>query len=701
MLRRPAWLTTPRHLTGRLALTGSLQLLLVAGSLGWFTYSLGRRSGLAVSEQMRQIAAVQELSRSLSHRLEAARTITALNLLEISSGEHPLTDYAHFARLFWRQMQVFPVAYINFGGRAGDFVGVERSADGQLLLNEDTARLGRGRMAVSHLGRNGSRGALIETIPGLTNLHEEAWYADTVRAGRPTWSAIYSWEDKPEVFSISYNAPVYGAGRQLQGVVGVDMVLTQLSAWLSQLWRHHGGLALIVEPNGRLVASSRPELTLTRADGRVQRASIAALRDPIARALLTAKFQRPGGSAPGPGATGELQLRPGVLAAISPKPVTVGEQTLFIDASPWGQREGLNWVLLTAVPAEPRTRASERATTIALVASGLALLLAAWSANLQLRGLLRPLEQLRRATTRLSDSLDRSDATALRLESGIGPADGLEMQELDRAIGELVEHFKAASAELAAAAERERQRDAQTLALLQQKLRSSLEAAAVAHEINQPLSTLLLNSQLLLEQVGSHPNAALPAAWRQQLQGIHDQAQRVVVTIEAMRTLLRNVQTEHQPIDLRSVARSAVLYVRSGGSADTIRLDTTGLDGCEQPAWMHGDAVQLQIAIVNLLRNGLQAVEQAGGPDPWVAIGLERCGEAWQLSVADNGPGFPADWGGDTLLRTSKPSGSGLGLFVVRTTVENHHGSIQLQPRPGGGALVLVRLPADPPTTGD
>ena len=101
-------------------------------------------------------------------------------------------------------------------------------------------------MAVYRLGPTGERGRLMELIPGMTTFHQEAWYADTVRAGRPTWSAIYSWEDKPEIFSISFNTPIYSAG-QLQGVIGVDMVLSQLSTWLAEIWRHQGGLALIVE----------------------------------------------------------------------------------------------------------------------------------------------------------------------------------------------------------------------------------------------------------------------------------------------------------------------------------------------------------------------------------------------------------------------------------------------------------------------
>jgi C4-dicarboxylate-specific signal transduction histidine kinase len=237
--------------------------------------------------------------------------------------------------------------------------------------------------------------------------------------------------------------------------------------------------------------------------------------------------------------------------------------------------------------------------------------------------------------------------------------------------------------------ERERYRDAQALALLKDKLRSSLEAAAVAHEINQPLSVLLLNSQLLLERARADDGRELPAAWREQLHSIRDEANRVVVTIEKMRSLLRNVQTEHQRLDLRAVAQSAVLYARTGTAAARLGIDSSGLDqNPAAPAWIEGDAAQIQIAIVNLLRNAAEAVAGSTTSAPWIGISLQREQEQWRLQVADNGPGFQGDATVVHPLHTTKSNGSGLGLFVVRTTMENHRGSVELGTSAKGGAQV-------------
>ena len=97
----------------------------------------------------------------------------------------------------------------------------------------------------------------------MTDTHEETWYVETVKAGQATWSSIYQWEDKPEVLAIAFNQPLYGPGRQLLGVIGVDFVLSQLNTWLAEVWKDRSGFALIVERNGMVVASSRPGLTST------------------------------------------------------------------------------------------------------------------------------------------------------------------------------------------------------------------------------------------------------------------------------------------------------------------------------------------------------------------------------------------------------------------------------------------------------
>ena len=696
-LRLGTVLKRPKRLANRLAAVSAVQLLLVTGGFSLLSYSLGRRSGLELSEVYRQNASVVDLSIRLSSKLSYPIWINELNRNWLKADPARERDFGALAERFWNQMKVFPVDYINIGKADGSFVGLERTAEGDLLLNEDTVRSGRGSMAVYAMNANGRPGALLERIPGMTATHEEAWYVDTAKAGKPSWSSIYAWEDQPEVFSISYNAPLFGPDRTLKGVVGVDMVLSHLSTWLQGVWKEREGIAVIVEPNGDLVACSLPELTLAQKQGTVQRSNLRDLRNPLIQQLSQA-FATAGHQSSGPS---------------SPKRVRVDGKAYTLQASPWGQEEGLNWTLLTALATGPTSAAAERSSVLALLAAAAALAGAVVLISRQIRALLDPLNQLECASRQLGEALaapNPAPGKELHFTSGLSGSAGEELLALDGAISDLVERYNTLTANLQEAQERERFRDAQTLALLKDKLRSSLQAAAVAHEINQPLSVLLLNSQLLLDRSQKPGSPELPEAWQAQLQSIRREADRVVLTIETMRTLLRNVQTDHQRLDLREVAQSALLYARSGGPVSRLTVESSALDHQQQPAWIDGDAVQIQIAIVNLLRNAAEALSDGAASDPWISLSLTAEGDQWCLSVDDNGPGLPPALLDDTPLQTTKSSGSGLGLFVVRTTMENHHGTLRCGRSAQGGASLQLLFPAKPspgstdqalPTTGD
>jgi signal transduction histidine kinase len=161
--------------------------------------------------------------------------------------------------------------------------------------------------------------------------------------------------------------------------------------------------------------------------------------------------------------------------------------------------------------------------------------------------------------------------------------------------------------------------------------------------------------------------------------------------------LLRNVRTDQQPIDLCEVVESARLVLAGLLASQGVTLEQSGLN---QPGWLLGDGAQLQIAVANLVRNAVEALEQAGVKRPLVRLSLERRpdadGREWlELRIADNGSGFSEHQRDQLLLASTKAGGSGIGLFVASTAVENHGGQLELgRSQDLGGAEVLVRLPA-------
>ena len=233
--------------------------------------------------------------------------------------------------------------------------------------------------------------------------------------------------------------------------------------------------------------------------------------------------------------------------------------------------------------------------------------------------------------------------------------------------------------------------------VLRQKLRTSLTAAAVAHEINQPISSLsLLSEQLIrLAQEQPGPEGSLPL-----LQLLLSESRRVAEITEKMRMLLSSVETEHGPVALQAVVQGAITYLKRRMAAEAVQLEVIDLEAGD--VQIHGDAAQLQVAVTNLLRNALAAVasQPADQDQRSIQLSLRRGpGLPLELVVADSGPGFPEallglDLQEERLFTTTAAGGLGLGLYVVAATMENHGGQMLLGRSASlGGAEVRLQFP--------
>ena len=233
---------------------------------------------------------------------------------------------------------------------------------------------------------------------------------------------------------------------------------------------------------------------------------------------------------------------------------------------------------------------------------------------------------------------------------------------------------------------------------LRLKLRTSITASAVAHEVNQPLSTMRLLGQRMIDLLerGSSTSSELLTLLGQLMR----ESDLVVSTTEKMRMLLRNAHTERQPLDLAAIVGGTLLYLRRLLQEHTVQVSREGL---EQPVWIEGDGQQLRLAISNVLRNAVEVLSRQPEGERQIIVRLRRSAAEIQLVVADNGAGFPDDLlalstSEDVLLRSRKPLGSGIGLYVVSTTMENHGGRLELgRSRELGGAEVVLCLPAGAP----
>jgi len=370
-----------------------------------------------------------------------------------------------------------------------------------------------------------------------------------------------------------------------------------------------------------------------------------------------------------------IDLTPGETRAGFLAPLTLeGQQWLPLVSAD----TGLGAHIVTLVPLQ-RLREQERLVLLITAAACALIGLVFVLKNLRLR------QRLFAPVGRFVEQVQRLEAQYRMPPAGVAPATaGLDAGPLALP-GREFEEIQRIQACVEALMRAVEQRDE----CLREQLRTSLTAATIAHEINLPLSTIRLLCQRAQQQVALE-GCALDV---EELVGtLGQQSEQVSRVIEKMRMLLRNVPTEHSPIDLALVVRGASILVDHRVLEHQVRLES---DGLSEGAWIvQGDAAQLQIAISNVLLNAIEAVASQPQERRSVQLGIQRRGAEVALRIADSGPGFSFDPVGETLFRTTKASGSGLGLFVARTTVNHHHGRILIDRcHTLGGAVVTLWLP--------
>jgi signal transduction histidine kinase len=220
-------------------------------------------------------------------------------------------------------------------------------------------------------------------------------------------------------------------------------------------------------------------------------------------------------------------------------------------------------------------------------------------------------------------------------------------------------------------------------------------AASIAHEIRQPLTGILVNATTCLRWLG-HSTPDLSEV-RAALSDVVEAGQRANEIIRRNRELFRHHTVQMTALDLNMIIRDVESLARSRLQAGNVRLITIG--GADVPP-VHGDRVELQQVLLNLIVNSIDAMEGVDADERCIEISssLGRDGSV-KVSVRDSGVGLA---GVDrermfALAYTTKPSGSGVGLSISRSIVEAHGGRLWAEENAPHGATFSFTLPAHSP----
>ncbi len=218
--------------------------------------------------------------------------------------------------------------------------------------------------------------------------------------------------------------------------------------------------------------------------------------------------------------------------------------------------------------------------------------------------------------------------------------------------------------------------------------------ASIAHEVNQPLSGIVTNASTCLRMLAANP-PNVDGARETARRTIRD-GNRASEVITRLRALYGKKDPTLESVDLNEATREVLALSLSELQRNRVIVQQDLVDGLPL---VTGDRVQLQQVILNLIRNGSDAMSGVDDRPRQLLIRTERDeGDRVSLTVQDAGTGFDAQ-AVDRLFEgfyTTKNDGLGIGLSVSRSIIESHHGRLWATLNNGPGAAFSFSIPRAP-----
>jgi two-component system, NtrC family, sensor kinase len=327
---------------------------------------------------------------------------------------------------------------------------------------------------------------------------------------------------------------------------------------------------------------------------------------------------------------------------------------------------------------------TNRVVIIALLSIGIASVIAMPVA----RVIVRPIVELVEANRRVAQG---------EMNVQVEPYGRGELAVLGRTFNSMVEVLRETQEKLMRALNNmaETLRETQQELLQKEKLASMGQlAAGVAHELNNPLGTILLYSNIVYKEIPED------TSHREELQMVISETNRCKVIVRNLLDFARQNEVFASPLDLNDLLQRLVAEQQKHPKYQNVRL-VLQLDP-EVPI-IQADPVQIQQVFTNLLDNAVESMEPKGGGTLTLTTRVAPLGQGVRISVADTGIGISEESRARlfTPFFTTKPigKGTGLGLAIVYGIVKMHRGQIQVQSEEGKGSTFVITLPPTLPST--
>ena len=209
----------------------------------------------------------------------------------------------------------------------------------------------------------------------------------------------------------------------------------------------------------------------------------------------------------------------------------------------------------------------------------------------------------------------------------------------------------------------------------------------VAHEVRNPIAAIELNAELLQDIVKERPGTNMDEAGGL-VTAIRDQVNTLDALTEEYLAFARFPKPHFEEESINHLLEELAAFLRPVATRQGLTINVAN-----DPAapMMEIDRPLLRQAVLNLLKNGMEALSRGGA----ITLGSRWDGEALEVFVSDTGSGITSEVAGRLFepFFTTKPQGTGLGLSITRQIIEEHGGELTWRNGEGGGATFTIRLP--------
>lgn len=728
-----------------------LQIFAAVGLVGYLSFKNGQQAVNDLANQLIDKAS-QQVDEHLAIYLALPQQLSQLNADAISAGQLNLNNQRANEQYLFRQAKAFKdITYIGYVLTDGREAGAGRWINGvDLLVYENL--IGDGKASEYVADNRGNRVKLLQSYE--FDPWTQQGTKDAARLGKPIWGPIFTFDPGNVKItqegkalqtknSTSNNGfeyyvglparyPIYDQNGKQLGIIGIDLLLTNISEFLRSIKVSSSGQVFIIERDGMLVGSSSKHSILHKVNGKAERFSVFKSPDPLIRSIA-----------------GELQKKFKNFQSIHNNQelnITFNGEHQFVQVTPWQDKYGLDWLVVVTVPESDfmaQINANTRTTILlCLAALAVATLLGMYTASWITSPILR-LSQASEAIAvgKLNQIVEETQVNELNILARSFNRMAQQLRDSFTALEKTNQQLEQTNEVLEVRVTQRTEELSQTLHELQQAQTQLVQnekmsalgqmIAGIAHEINNPVNFIHGNlthvnqhTQDLLQVLEAYEqHYANPPESLQEfldeidihfitedltkiLQSMKVGTTRIREIVLSLRSFSRLDEAEFKEADIHEGIDNTLMILQHRFKAQNHQKEIKIIKEYGNLPLIECYAGQLNQVFMNLITNAIDALEEIEVTNnfqvPIICIHTQLTDENKALiSIRDNGVGIPENIRSKLFnpFFTTKAvgKGTGLGLSIsYQIVVEKHRGKLWCDSIPGQGTKFMIEIPIKP-----